>query len=184
MRFRPAILIVPAVIAVVVLMGVAATAESNDGSRPPSGEQELEGLWTVPQRTAEPGVTASELWTEARDTLACYEAAGVGTYGPYPKADGTGVDYSFDATPAAERVDYGCSADMMAMGWTFARENDRSETTRLQALRQRLTECVAAEDVTVEADAAVNEDVPNAGLQSAADGHAEAFAACAGRLDP
>jgi len=184
MRFRPAIFIIPAVAAVVVLMGVAATAESNVGSRPPSGEREFEGLWTVPQRTAEPGVTASELWTEARDTLACYEAAGIGTYGPYPKADGTGVDYSFDATPAAERVDYGCSADMMAMGWTFAREGNRSEIAKLQALRQRLTECVADEGVTVEADAAVNEDVPNAGLQAAADGDDEAFAVCAERLDP
>jgi hypothetical protein len=184
MRLRPATLIVPIVAAVVISMGVAATAESSDGSRPPSGEKEFEGLWTVPQRTVEPGVTAAELWTEARDTLACYEAADVGTYGPYPKADGTGVEYSFDATPAAERVDYECSADMMAMGWAFTQEGSRSEIAKLKDLRQRLMECVGGEGVTVPADSAVDKNVPNAGMQSAADRNADAFAACADQLDP
>ncbi len=133
----------------------------------------------APSKTA---VSAEALWSTTLDTLACMEQQGVTTQGPYPSADGHGVQYSYVLTEGAADVEIECGQARESLAMRFAMDDDKAEAEKLVALRADLERCVTGRGVELDTGEAAAAG-PDGALQKAAAASPDVVRGCAEDLD-
>ncbi|QXC60691.1 hypothetical protein KSP35_20590 [Aquihabitans sp. G128] len=65
-------------------------------------------------------VEALELWKAGLEVVDCFRSNDVAAFGPYPKADGSGLHYSVRVTPATPSIEARCASAFEPLAYRFA----------------------------------------------------------------
>lgn len=184
-------------------ISIAAAGSISDLQTPTEEEVPTEEQVQVPTEEqvqvaapADRRVLPAELWDGTLEALLCFQSHGVGTLGPFPLADGSGIAYSFRATEDALEVEAVCTATVEPLSRRFAFDNAPNKTSQpgaplgaaetasgpatsdaleLASLAQDLEVCLVEADVLAEAQEG---DAQNGALQTAAQQYPEKFQGC------
>ncbi|HEV7723223.1 MAG TPA: hypothetical protein VGO60_18170 [Iamia sp.] len=155
----------------------AAVAQGVEGRPPaPSPEPYAE----VNLSAARKPVTAEALWSSSVEVLDCMDARGVATEGPYPRADGSGVDYAYVASNKADQVEIDCGLARESLSMRFSSDADPVEAEKLDALAADLTQCLSQRGVRL--DHRSDQVSPDIAFQKAGETAPDAVRECARSL--